>query len=570
VQSHKNGNRDENAQHGSAEVVQGTPGADGLSVGRAWLWGPASVKLAPKPPKDGQTFPAVELVRLETAMREAEHLLRKHSLNLKKRGVDPEWLALVDAHIGMIRDPLLTERAQSLVANGSSAESAISEAAHEVSLRFLHTDSSSLTDLTLDIQQVKERIVRALLQPGQATEDFHLESQLHNRPRVVFASHLPPEVLLHLIGDGDLGTRRVRAICLDRGGPLSHSAILARHMGIPTVVGLGDLSSRVKPNQAVLVDGTRGKVILDPTQSQISSFRKQRHSLKIPSNSESTSPNTDTPPPPVNKPTQCSHPFQISANLLTPEEGKSVRRHGADGVGLLRTDSLLSAGGSAPTLTQQTKRYSRLVKALQGLPATIRLFDHPIAGYNPSMGIRGVRWLNHEPELLQTQISAICAAAAHGPTKILIPMVTHPDEIVAIRTLTQQAWKSMGKTEPAPPVGAMLETPAACLIADLILGVPGITTENTNDLLQGLMLADRTNPDVSHCLNPKHPALERALNLILSAMANTGTPVYICGELASQSDWAIRFLELGFTGISIPLSRVPEIRTTLTKNHPQS
>lgn len=249
--------------------------------------------------------------------------------------------------------------------------------------------------------------------------------------------------------------------------------------------------------------------------------------------------------------------------MHAPEEGPMARAAGVDGVGLLRTDGLLGADGSPPAEIEQADRYRELVIAMGGRPVTIRLFDGPPSGPNPALGIRGVRWALTRPEMMCSQLRAVCRAAVAGPVRVVVGMVTHPDEVRTIRAWLAQAWTAVGDAGPPPQLGCMIETPAAGLLIREILEVTDFVTVGTNDLGQYLMAADRESTQAARYLDPAHPALWRMLEDIAAAAKQADKPAIVCGELAGQPGALHRLIDVGYRAVSVAPNRAIELRRWL-------
>jgi len=507
--------------------LSGVACAPGRAAGRAWRW--------PRPPSGLGPPLASQPEALATAWEavEAELVSRRERL----QGMDEELLGLLEVQRWLLADPLFAGHARDLVARGLPAAAAIHGAVDHAVATLRAPGDAVLAARCADVQQLGERLILALAHPPGALV-------LPERPVVLVARDLAADLLLELIGAaGSLLRRRVRGLVLERGGPLTHTCILARQRGIPVVGGLTGIMDRVVDSDAVLLDGSRGRVVLGPDREALRRFHLDSRRALV-------------------EAVLHAPRLQLLANVDLPEDVVRARELGAEGIGLLRTDGLLGPMG-APGLDEQARRYTTALRAWAGTEVVIRLFDAPVPGPAPALGPRGARWLRLDPARTDTQIQALCAAARAVPEArlvILLPMVSRVEEIRELRARVQAAWAGPG---PAPRVGAMIETPAAALDIDAVLDAADLLAVGTNDLLQLLVGASREDPRVAALLDPDHPALWRLLAQVSAAARARGRRCLLCGALAADTARLSRVAALGFDAVSVGLADLRRVRRSL-------
>jgi phosphotransferase system enzyme I (PtsI) len=406
------------------------------------------------------------------------------------------------------------------------------------------------------VEDVGYRVLRALkgeeaVEPGQLRSDV-----------VIVASDLPPLVMAEL----DLG--RVLGFATDEGGFTSHTAIIARSLGIPAVVGLHDVTSRVSSGDTIAVDGSEGTVVLNPTRPVI------RRYIELRDEQRRVDPGEGAPRESV---TVDGHRCVLQANVELPSELDSVKRFGASGIGLYRSEYLyLNALPDLPSEEEQVRIYDRLGAISGEDGATIRSCDlggekaAPEGGEperNPALGLRGVRLSFKTPDVFRTQLRAILRASAKGRLRIVIPMVARVSEMRAAREMLEECKEELraeGKAfDPKIPLGAMIEVPSAALIADHLAAECDFFSIGTNDLIQYLLAVDRTNKNVAYVYEPLHPSVLRCLERVATVASENGVPTVVCGEMASNPIHVLVLLGLGYDCFSLAPSMLPLVRTAI-------
>jgi len=501
--------------------------APGRAAGHAWVLPRARAAAASaEGSADGD---------LELAVRRVAEALHD-----PQGGLDADRAGIHSVQRALLADPEFIGKARLLVSEGLTARAAIHGAVRMAIDRLRGTHDPLLAARCPDVRHLGERLLDALDSPAHKVSP-------PGHPAVLVARDLSAEELLAILGPaGSPGTRLVRAVLLQRSGPLTHTAILARSRGLPLVGGIPDLLERVSGGARLLVDGGGGRVYLDPDAATVQRFMDEgRQAVAGWSHSGR---HADEPAR-----------LTVWANLDLPEEVELARAAGADGVGLLRTDGLLRRG-RAPGRVAQAARYAQALRAWPGARQVFRLFDAPGPGPEPTLGPRGVRWLHLQRERTLCQLDALLDAAAavtDARLTILLPMVCHPREVSEVRALIADRWT--GDTPP-PALGAMVETPAAAIAIDHLLDAADLVAVGTNDLLSLLVGASREDPRVAGLLDPNHPALWDLLERVGAAARERGRTAIACGALAAEADAVLRLCSLGFDAVSVGLADVRRIR----------
>jgi phosphoenolpyruvate-protein phosphotransferase (PTS system enzyme I) len=500
---------------------------------------------------------ADEVSRLERARERSRQQIAAIRARLST-GPGAELAPLFDAQLLMLDDPLLVGRARTLIGDEKvNAEWAVQRAFDEVAALFDDIDDPYLRDRRGDVADVAGR-VRMNLRDG--TRGWQDVLDRGEGPFVLVADDPPPSVA------AQVDWSRVTGLAIDAGSRTSHTAILARSLGIPTVVGLGEATLHVKPGMSVIVDGLLGELIVEPSAAFAEELRARVDRQPTP---------TPAPAPRGPALTRDGTRIRLDANVDRVEDVAVARREHADGIGLFRSELLLNGDG-LPGLTgpeserAQADIYRHAILTMAPRPVTIRTFDldegqatsgrasvdaGPELDRHRVLGLRGVRLGMSQPALLDTQLRAILrAAATGGAVRILVPFVTAPFEMkyVAARLeLARQALATEGLQLPAVTLGAMIEVPAAALAADHLSEVSAFLAVGTNDLVQYLLAADRTDQRLAALVSGVHPALLRLLRLLPRLAARHAVPVSVCGELASQPTMLALLMGLGVREFSM-------------------
>jgi len=480
------------------------------------------------------------------------------------RGAD--LAAIFDAQLLMLDDPILVGRASDVIREERvNAEWAVQRALDETAAVFDAVDDPYLHERQGDLHDVAGRLRMNLREEKSGTRD---RLQDLDEPCVLIADELTPSVV------AQLDWTHIRGFATDAGSRTYHTAILARSLGVPAVVGLHDASRRVPPRAAVIVDGETGEIVIDPSSTvrQDAEARALRSVVFVESREDAAPPQTVD-----------GEPIALQANIERSDDVTAALAAGAEGIGLYRSEFMLVGG--PPDMAAEDEQYHvyrQLVERMAGRSVTIRTFDvderqlaRPLvdaaldARWFPDdersghAGLRGIRFGLAQPRIFKTQLRALLRAATHGPVRIMFPFVSSAREVRDARLLLGEAREELaarGLEAPEVPVGIMIEVPSAAFTAGILAKDVEFFTIGTNDLIQYTLAVDRTDDRVSNRYQPLHPAVLRLLRQVRRAAAHHGIPVSVCGEMASDP-LALKLLigcglrEFSMTPGALPMAR---------------
>ena len=544
------------SERGGTVHLEGFPASDGIGLGRVrrvdWR--------VPQVPRTTVRRGArhAELERFEEALRWARAGLERIRGRTEKR-LGPVEARIFDPQILMLEDPEVVEGARRYISeNRVTAARAFEWRMLELTELWARTSHTMVLDRLNDLHDVKLRVLGRLL---GLPSPWDLEEA---GDTVVVARELTPSFVARL------DPEHVRGLATDAGSRAAHWAILARSMRIPTVVGLGDVFARARDDQAIIVDGRAGQVVIDPGAPETERFEARR--TRISGWARPTPPSA-----PREAVTLDGEAVTLRANLDLPGEAGRAREMGSQGVGLFRTEFLAVGRHAVPGEEEQYRAYAAVAKTFPSAPVLIRIFDlggdkfplflrMPAEG-NPFLGRRGVRVCRDEPGLFLSQLRAILRTTVHGDVRILLPLVNTGDEIAAFRELLGAAEDQL-RDEGVPfrddvRVGAMVETPAAALAATELAAEADFLSIGSNDMVQYALAVDRTNTGLAHLYDPFHPAVPRLLASVAEAGRSAGIEVSACGELAARPAGAALLMGLGVDVLSVAWPSLPEIRNVI-------
>lgn len=536
--------------------LQGIPASDGIALGPAFCYRPPHLTLPVRP----ATSPAEEWQRFETARAAGRAELEYLMGRVAQRGRAAE-AAIFDAHQMMLDDPTLAKKVRQGIERGQPAEQAVAEAVETLAAVLAALPDEQFAARATDVRDVGRRLVRLLL--GLPESDLGALGE----PAIVVADELTPSDTAGLDPAFTLG------FCTAEGGATSHSAILARTLGIPAVVGLGaSATNMISPGNGLILDGAAGLVIIEPgaaTRRHYAGLRASQHARRQAQRAQAHEPAC----------TADGRRVEVTANIGEVESAREALAHGAEGVGLLRTEFLYLASARPPSEQQQVETYSRIFAVMSGRPVIVRTLDvggDKPPGYiafpqelNPFLGWRAIRMCLEEMALFKTQIRAILRAAAGHSVRLMFPMISSLEELWAARGVVRQAEAELaaeGLTYAADlPVGIMVETPAAAMLVDVLAEAADFFSLGTNDLTQYTLAVDRGNPRVASLFQPLHPAVLRLVQRTIEAAHANGKPVGMCGELAGMPKAIPILLGLGLDEFSMAPRAIPAAKHRLRK-----
>ena len=503
-----------------------------------------------------------ELARLGAAVDRAKRQIGR--LRVKARGMrgaaGEELAHLLEAYGQMLGESRLLRGARARIEQGRiNAEAAVEAEISDIARAFAQMKDPYLAARLEDIRGIGNRLVRNLtrapVKPFSAVP----------KGAVIVADMITPA------GAAQMDPARIVGCAATVGGAEGHTAIMARALGLPAVLGVAGLLDHATSGTVTIVDGDQGRVILDPAPATLSHYERRREErsrevrrlARLRGLPASTRDGTE---------------IRLEANVELPLEMDAVRAAGAAGVGLLRTEFMFMNRDDLPDEDEQTREIARVVAAMAGRPVTVRtldigadklaaaLTDGLVGGGGPSaLGLRGIRLSLKKRDTLETQFRAILRASAHGPVRILLPMVTTPSEVRKAREILGRAAQGIrrrrgGAPEKLPPVGAMIEVPGAALAADALAKVCDFFAVGSNDLTMYTLAADRANETVAHLFDPLHPAVLRLMQFASEAAVRAGIPVSICGEIAGDPRFAALLVGLGFRELSMAAANLPRVK----------
>jgi len=518
-----------------------------MALGRARLVQPSRYLVDTRPLAEEEVDSEIEKLHraLDTARLELRELRGKLHGALAR-----EVSEFIDAHTLLLDDPELLRGLDDLVRIGHYRPgAALKKQRDRLAAIFEAMDDPYLRSRKEDIDQVINRVISAL-QRQTSVEERKIAARVGE---ILIADSIAPADMAHLAGNGLLG------VVASSGSPYSHSAILARSLDLPMLVGVRDALSTIHDDDLILLDSERGEAVVHPTAQDLARYRAWQREAAQEGRRLATL---------ANAPTRTSDGVDIRlyANAEMAPDIASARARGADGVGLYRTEFLFLRHKGLPSEDEQFIAYRDLVLGMGGLPVTIRTLDlgadkADAAGLairgeeNPALGVRGVRLSLRYPAVFTTQIRAILRAACYGPVRVLVPMVTQPDELIAVRTLFKLARQELKRENIDLPeklsLGAMIEVPAAAINVRELLEHADFLAIGTNDLAQYVLAADRGNDALENIYNPLQPALLRLISHVLTAGRRARKPVSLCGEIGGDVNFTAMLLALGLCEFSM-------------------
>lgn len=536
-------------------TLRGVAAAPGLASGPAILWPDERLEV----PRSVAADLSAERGRLNEARRQVlEELLALKEKVTQEAGAAEA--AIFEAHSMFLADASLLKRAEAGIASGQNAEAAWMDAVEFYAGQLASLPDPTLSARSLDVRDVGQRVLRRLLGKGP------VEPPQLTQPSVIVARDLAPSQTASL--DKSL----VRAFCTAEGGPTSHTAILARALGLPAVVGLGKEILDVREGSLLLVDGSQGLVMVNPEEPEAALFLDR--ALLAGAQAEDDLGHALEPATTLD-----GHRVEVVANVGSLEDAEAALRCGAEGIGLLRTEFLYLDRRTAPSEDEQLQAYRAILNVMGPRPVVVRTLD--VGGdkdlpyldlgreANPFLGWRAIRMCLDRPEFFLTQLRALLRAGVGSDLRIMFPMVSTLEEVRRAKALLEQARQQLSQqgipSAGRVQVGIMVEVPSVAILADLFAREVDFFSIGTNDLTQYTLAAERTNDRVAHLSDALHPAVLRQVQQVIQAAHGQGIWVGMCGELAGEPDAIPILLGLGLDEFSVAAPLVPRAKAIVRR-----
>jgi len=539
----------------AGRTVRGVAASDGIAIGQARVLVPRVVVI--DRPISADTVPA-EVSRLRQAVIATDGQLASLSTRLEAEHLHEGHLIL-EVHRLMLRDDAVVEGARRLIETQEiAAESAVRRVIDSISAKFKSMEDPYLRERGADVEAIGERLLRTLL---GLPEPSGVASAAGT---IGIGSVLSPVDALQLPHSGLVG------FAAEHGGKTSHAAIILRALDIPLVVGARGLVAAVRPGDTLVVDGSRGEVILNPDGDTVARYEERRRGER--SRTRALKAGFAGPTTTLD-----GVRIELAANIEAPSEVGGALEFGAECVGLFRTELLYLDRPELPGEEEQFRDAVAVLTALGGRPATFRTLDIggeklPVAvqvagGANPSLGVRAIRFARRRPDIFRTQIRALYRASALGPLRIMFPLVSGISELEEARRACAEIVEELSREgmvfAPDVPIGVMIETPSAALCTDHLAERSSFFSIGTNDLIQYAFAADRENEDVEYLYRPLHPALLRLLKTAIDGARGAGKPVAVCGDMAGDPAFTWVLVALGVRSLSMAPRFIPAVRSII-------
>ena len=538
--------------------LQGAGVSGGIAIGHAHLVSSARLEVAHY--EIGVDEIDAELARFDRAIAQVESELGALVASLPETA-PLEMKAILSLHAMLLKDSALSLAPREVIrTRRANAEWALTQQLEYLVSQFEEMEDPYLRERKQDVVQVVERVLAAMLGTGHAPAE-----PSHEEDVIVVAHDLSPADMILF------KRHRCAGFVTDLGGVTSHTAILARSLALPAIVGLHHARGMIREGETLIVDGREGVLIVNPGELVLAEYRErarkletEREKLKRLRSSRSA--------------TLDGVPVELHANIELPQDVEEATEAGAMGIGLFRSEFLFLNRDDLPSEEEQYEAYSKVADAMHGRPVTIRTLDLGAdksisgaerAGPNPALGLRAIRFCLAEPQMFLTQLRAILRASRHGRIRLLIPMLAHAHEVEQMLASVRQAREMLDdqkiKYDRRIQIGGMIEVPAAALSLPYFLKRLDFLSIGTNDLIQYTLAIDRTDDAVAHLYDPLHPAVLQLIAQTIRSAKNAKTPVAVCGEMAGDTLMTRLLLGFGLREFSMHPAQILAIKNEVLR-----
>lgn len=545
------------------DIVKAISGSPGFAIGEAYILGSEEATITRRFISNDEI--EQEIDRFHVAVDKAKADLESLQTAAKESSEWKEVAPIFEAHMLILSDESLHgEVLKRIRQNRFSAEYAVSRSLRKYEKVFSKMEDAYLSQRISDLRDIERRLLEALL--GERRRDF---KQL-DRKVILLAHDLAPSEAASMDREHIIG------IVTEVGGRTGHMAIIARARGIPAVVGVENITDTCNGGEKLIIDGSRGVVIVSPDNDMLESYRRRANEVKT--FETALIHEKDLPAE-----TKDGVPVKLSVNIEFPNEMADVREYGADGVGLYRTEYLYLSSKEVPEEADHFFAYKQALENLGGGELTIRTLDlgadkffhlergavfesdkNLLQERNPALGCRAIRYTARHPHLMRAQVRAACRASALGRVRIMLPMVCCREEVFKFRELVQREQEALDeageKFDPMMPVGIMVEVPSVALNMENFVDICDFFSIGTNDLIQYTMAVDRANEHIADLYRPANIGVLRLIKEVIEAANDNGRPVSVCGEMAGDTTFTAIFLGMGLRNFSICPPLLPEIK----------
>jgi phosphotransferase system enzyme I (PtsI) len=536
-------------------ILRGINASPGICIGKAYLVDKEGVEVVEKYYIKRKKLQK-EIKRYKSAVKKAKDEI--HAI-IDNRPEKLQRDYILETHLALLKDKMLYGKTiKTIEKEGVNAEWALKKVVSNLNAIFQNMADSYLKERALDVVHVSDSIMRNLV--GAKSENI---AAIDKRVILVAQDLSPADT-------SQINLERIRGFITDRGGKTSHTGIMAQALQIPAVVGLENATTEIKSEDLIIVDGSSGKVIVNPSEQSLVEYEEQKiqyedYKVGIARGSHLKAETTD------------GVQLEVMANIELPEEVVAVKKYGGDGIGLYRTEFQYMNRAEFPSEEELFDKYRDVVEVMAPKSVTIRTLDingdKAVANHtsydeiNPALGLRAIRYCLKKPDVFKTQLRAILRAAAFGRVRILFPMISAYHEICKARKLFDQAADSLEK-EGLPynreiDIGIMIEVPSAVVVADLLAEKVDFFSIGTNDLIQYALAIDRGNRHVADLYQPLDPAIIRMIKRVADVSRDKGIGIFMCGEMAATPHHIPLLLGMGMDELSMNPQSIPQIKRVI-------